>query len=317
MEVPARRVHPWRTMKTFLRAKLSSEQHALPGQAPRSATRLGCMLGTLALALLLGPLAQAQTILGSTGLYGVMGGGAVTVTGAGTTITGDFGVGGVLTGSVTFGSSGALVQPLTAQNITDFNRVYTGLNDMTMTANLTGAVLGGTGATTLTPGVYLFTSAAALTGNLILDAQNQPNAVWVFQMDSTFNTTAGSSVTFVHALGDSAANYGVYWQVAGASVFGANTLFKGNLISGSTIGLGAGVEVVGRLLTGTGTIDLAGDTINYISASSGYSGGLAFSGAGTSLMSVPEPSTYALITGLVMLSAVMIRRRLHRGRSTG
>lgn len=262
-----------------------------------------------AIGLVLAPIAEAQTILGSTGSYAVMGGGVVTVTGPGTTLTGDLGAGS-LVGSVTYGSTGTQVTPLTPQNITDFNRAYTGLDAMTMTSDLTGQVLG-TGAGTLTPGVYRFTTAADLTGNLVLDAQSESNAVWVFQMDSTFNTTASASVTFLNAVGDSVANYGVFWQVAGATVFGADTLFKGNLVSGSTIGLGAGVQVEGRLLTATGTIGLATDTIDFVGAASGYSGGLEYVDSGSTLtaIAVPEPATYALFTGLLTLAIVVIRRR--------
>ena len=268
---------------------------------------VGRMVGILGLALLLGPAAQAQTILGSTGSYAVMGGGVVTVTGVGTTLTGDLGAGS-LVGAVTYGSTGSQVTPLTAQNLTDFTRVYTGLDTMTMTSNLTGLSLGAT-ANNLTPGVYLFTTAAAMTANLVLDAQGQSNAVWVFQMDTTFNTTASTSVTIINSVGNSADNYGIFWQVAGATVFGANTVFLGNVVSASTIDLGAGVAIDGRLLTATGTIGLATDTIDFIAADSGYSGGLAYVDSGSTLTAVPEPATYALIAGLVMSAAVVIRRR--------
>lgn len=260
--------------------------------------------------ILLGTGARAQTILGTTGAYGVMGGGVVTVVGAGTTITGNLGAGS-LVGSATFGTQGSLVSPLTAQNLTDFNRAYNGLAALTPTTNLTGLNLGSTaGAITLTPGVYNFTTAAHLTGNLVLDAQGQSNAVWVFQMATTFNTTASSSVTFMNTVGDPVANYGLFWQVTGATVFGASTLFKGNLLDGSTIDLGAGVQVNnGRLLTATGTIGLATDTINFAGANSGYSGGLAFVDTGSSLTAIPELGTYALFAGAAALALGVWRRR--------
>ena len=267
-------------------------------------------MGIFGLTLLLGPAAGAQTILGSTGSYGVMGGGAVTVVGAGTTITGNLGVGGTFAnGGVAFGSTGMLVQPLDAQNLTDFTRAYTGLAAMTGALDLTGLTLGTT-SNNLTPGVYKFTTAAYMTGNLVLDAQGQSNAVWVFQMASTFDTTAGKAVTFINTVGDSVANYGLFWQVTGATVFGASTMFEGNLLDGSTIGFGAGVHIDhGRALTGTGTIGLATDTINFVGANSGYSGGLAFVDSGNSITAVPEPATYTLFAGLGALGLAAFWRR--------
>jgi type VI secretion system secreted protein VgrG len=273
-------------------------------------------VGILGLALLLGHAARAQTILGTTGDYAVMGGGAVTVTGA-TTITGNLGVGtGSTTDYVTFGSTGALVS-ITTQNTTDFNRAFTGLENMTPTVNLNGQTLGTTVGTTgapLLPGVYEFTDPETMTGNLVLNANNQSNAVWVFQMAGTFNTTAGTSVTIINPVGDSVANYGLFWQVSGATVFGANTSFEGNLLDGSTIGFGADVTINnGRALTATGTIGLAtGDAINFIAANSGYSGGLAFVGDTDTITAVPEPaSTSLLFAGFSALVIGVRRIRRH------
>jgi hypothetical protein len=274
-------------------------------------------IGILSLSLLLGNVGSAQTILGAAGNYGVMGGGVVTVTGLGTTITGNLGAGS-LSGSVTFGTSGVVVTPIStgdAPAITDFNKAFTGLKNMTPIVDLFALNLGAdAGATTLLPGVYNFTGAAALTGNLILDADGQNNAVWVFQIPGTFNTTASSTVTLVNTVGDSVANFGVYWAVTGATVFGASTLFEGNLLDGSTIGFGAGVHIDhGRALTATGTIGLATETINFIAANSGYSGGLMYDTNGTSVIAVPEPATSALIAAFAALGLAF----WHRHRAAG
>jgi type VI secretion system secreted protein VgrG len=280
--------------------------------------RLACgpvvgAIGILGLALLLGPGARAQTILGSTASYAVMAGSTVTITGTGTTITGNLGVGGTFTnGGVAFGTPGALVHPLNGTDVADFNKAFTGLNNMATTVNLGAKNLGAdVGATTLLPGVYTFTGAAAMTGNLTLDANNQSNAVWVFQIPGTFNTTAGTSVTIINSVGGSVASYGLFWAVTGATVFGANTMFEGNLLDGSTIGFGAGVHIDnGRALTATGTIGLATDTINFVGADSGYSGGLAFDGG--SVVAVPEPAaTSVLIAGFLGLIVGIRRIRRH------
>ncbi|MDI1247295.1 MAG: ice-binding family protein [Lacunisphaera sp.] len=263
--------------------------------------------------LLCFPSAHAQSILGSTGSYGVMAGGTVTINGSGTTINGDLGSIGVIAGpggnyTVTGGSH----VTTSTQNQTDFTKAFNGLAAMTQTANLTGLILGTTaGAVTLTPGVYNFDSTAQLTGTLILDAQNQSNAAWVFQIGSTLTTAATSAVTLVNTTGDSVANYGLFWQVGSTTAFGAGTAFKGNVLSGTTITFGTGAAISqGRAMTGSNTMTLDGNQIDFIAANSGYSGGLTYDGGGNIVAAaIPEPSTYALFAGLLTLALVVVRRR--------
>lgn len=273
------------------------------------------LLPFVALSLLLGVSLSAQTILGSNGAYGVMAGGTVTINGAGTTISGDLGHIGAIAGpgsnyTVTNGSSVITTSP----NQTDFTRAYNGLAAMTTTTELSGFTLGTTaGALVLTPGVYNFSSTAQLTGQLTLDALNQDNAVWVFNIGSTFTTAASSSVVFTNLAANAVANDGVFWRVGTTTVFGADTSFAGNLLSSSSISFGEGASISqGRALTGSDTMTLDSNTIDFASANSGYSGGLAFVGATNEITAVPEPSTYALLTGLLTLGLVILRRRAIR-----
>lgn len=271
-------------------------------------------LTILGFALALGATMRGQTILGSTGSYAVMAGSTVTVNGV-NALTGDLGAAGLAgAGSMSFVATGTSVGPMTAQNQTDFTRAYTGLAAMPGAIDLTGQVLGDGGViATLPPGIYKFTSTAQLTGTLTLNAQGQSNAVWVFQIGSTLTTAAHSTIVFSNLAANSVTNNGLFWQVGSTIVFGANTSFEGNVLGGTSFDVGSGATINhGRALTGTGqTITLDNNTINFASANTGYSGGLAFVDAGNSLAAIPEPSTYALTAGSIVLVAVCIRRWSH------
>ena len=54
----------------------------------------------------------------------------------------------------------------------------------------TGEIITDLAGLVLAPGVYHSTAALALTGDLILDAQGNPDAVFVFQSDAAFDTAA-------------------------------------------------------------------------------------------------------------------------------
>lgn len=266
-------------------------------------------LGIAFLSLLTAQAARAQTILGSNGSYAVMAGSTVTINGP-TTIVGDLGAANVAgtPGYTVSGTTG----PMTLQNQTDFSKAFAGLAAMPGAIDLTGQNLGGL---TLAPGVYKFTSTAQLTGMLTLDAQNQSGAFWVFQIGSSFTSAAGASVVFQNQTPGSVDHDGLFWQVGSTTFAGANSALEGNFLNGTTISLDSSVTLGhGRLFTGTGTITLDSDAINSIAASSGYSGGLTFDGGGNVIAApgaIPEPATYALIGGIMML-AMAIWRQVRR-----
>jgi len=113
------------------------------------------------------------------------------------------------------------------------------------------------GGQTLAPGVYNDPSSFGITGNLILDAQGDTNAVWVFQAGSTLVTAADSTIT----LANGAQASDVFWLVGTSATIGANTDFEGNILAFNSITLANGVVDDGRLLAENGAVSLTSDTI--------------------------------------------------------
>ncbi len=114
------------------------------------------------------------------------------------------------------------------------------------------------GGTTLPPGVYNSASGTfGITGTLTLDAQNDPSAVFVFQMESTLITASSSQV--VLARGAQACN--VFWQVGSSATLGTFSSFIGDILALTSITVTTGVVMDGRTLARNGAVTLDTDTI--------------------------------------------------------
>lgn len=114
---------------------------------------------------------------------------------------------------------------------------------------------------TFGPGVYHSDAALAITTVVILDAADDPNAVFVFQTDAAFNTAADSEVILRN--GAQAAN--VYWVSAGAGGTGADSKLYGTILAEAAITLGAGMTLIGRALS-LAAVTMAGNTIRFTDA---------------------------------------------------
>ena len=121
------------------------------------------------------------------------------------------------------------------------------------------------GGLTLVPGLYQsgISSFAITTGNLTLDAQGDPTAVWVLQMPSsslTVGTVAlGRSVVFKNGIGN--AN-NVYWQVGSSATIYPSSVVVGNILALTSITLNTGATLNGRALAQNGAVTLNTDTIS-------------------------------------------------------
>jgi hypothetical protein len=96
-----------------------------------------------------------------------------------------------------------------------------------------------------------------ITGTLTLDAQGDPNAVFVFKAASTLITASASIVNLVN--GAKACN--VFWQVGSSATLGTYSTLRGNVMAMASITGTTGVTVVGRLLARTAAVPLDTDTV--------------------------------------------------------
>ena len=111
---------------------------------------------------------------------------------------------------------------------------------------------------TLIPGVYAATAKAplGLSGQLVLDGQNNPNAVFIFQTDSTLITSTGSSIVLING----ASECNVFWQVGSSATLGSGSVFVGNILALTSITVQSAVVVHGRALARNGAVTLDNDT---------------------------------------------------------
>jgi hypothetical protein len=202
--------------------------------------------------------AQAPVPLGTADTFAVLAGTTVTNTGP-TVINGDLGVspGTAITGfppGVVNGSTHS-ADAVAAQAQADLLAAYNNAASQPTTATI-GTELGGQ---VLGPGVYDSASGTfEITGTLTLDAQGNPNAIFIFKTASTLVTAAGNSqVNLIN--GAQACN--VFWQVGSSATLGTNTVFRGNILALTSITATTGAVVDGRLLARNGAVTLDTNTV--------------------------------------------------------
>ena len=118
---------------------------------------------------------------------------------------------------------------------------------------------GGIGGLTFTPGLYTNSTSVTIATDVTLDAQGDPNAVFIFQIGSTLTTTGGSVIL---AGGAKAGN--IFW-VVGTSATLSGPIFQGNILADVSITQNGGVTVNGRLFAGSGPGGAGSVTVNGVS----------------------------------------------------
>ena len=201
--------------------------------------------------------AQPSVGLGTATSFGVLAGTTVTNTGP-SIISGDLGVS---PGTAVSGFPPGLVingtqHTADAVALQAKSDLTTGYNDAAGRTPAT-AVSSDLGGQTMAPGVYTAASALGLTGTVTLDAQNNPNAVFIFQAGSTLITASNSTVYLIN--GASPCN--VFWQVGSSATLGTNTTFVGSILALSSTTVRTGTTVTGRVLARNGQVSLDTNTI--------------------------------------------------------
>ncbi|MFD9224594.1 ice-binding family protein [Streptomyces sp. NPDC060064] len=196
--------------------------------------------------------------LGTATSYAVLAGSTITNTGAGV-INGDLGLspGTSVTGFPPGHVNGVqhVADAAAVQAKSDLTTAYNDAVGRTPTTNLTSP--GNIGGTTLTPGVHKAASSLNITGTVTLDAQGDPNAVFVFQIGSTLITAPGSHVSL--AGGAQACN--VFWQVGSSATIDTTSVFKGNVLALTAITVNTNAVIEGRVLAQNAAVTLDTNTI--------------------------------------------------------
>lgn len=197
--------------------------------------------------------------LGSDITFAVLAGSTVTNSGP-TIVTGDLGVSpgtavtgfGPGAGTVTGGAIHA-GDPTAAQAQLDLTTAYNNaagrVNPAAVPADIGGMVIA--------PGTYRAPVSLAITGNVTLDGQLNPNSVFIFQMASTLTTAVNSSVTLIN----SANACNVFWQVGSSATLNTASVFSGTILAHASVSLGTGATISGRALASVGAVTLLSNTV--------------------------------------------------------
>ena len=114
----------------------------------------------------------------------------------------------------------------------------------------------------ITPGIYSVAGAATMAGNLTLDAQGDPNAIFIFKINNELSISALSKIVLVNG----AEAWNVFW-VTGCVAGGAISIGQGSIMKGTFLANGAAISMQtscvleGRLITTAGAVNMIASTI--------------------------------------------------------
>jgi hypothetical protein len=145
----------------------------------------------------------------------------------------------------------------TAQCAADLHDAYIYMNNLPVDIELLYPAQFGRNLV-LTPHTYIMKAAAVFTDSLYLNAQGNPDAVFVIKIDGALTTSTYSKVLLIN--GAQAKN--VYWKIEGAVSINNYSIFCGTIIcnNGALGAINTGVVLNGRALTTAGELTTAAIT---------------------------------------------------------
>jgi Ice-binding-like len=261
--------------------KYESPSSDSPAVGRRSALRAGrktlraglLLLGSLSTLLFASSAlgATATVGLGKAASFSVLGGSTVTNTGP-TTMFGDLGL---APGSSVTGAPHVLGQTHIDDAVaTEAKNALTGAYNEAASRPTTGSAGTDLAGQTFSPGVRTASSSLLLSsGSVTLNAEGNPNAVFIFQIPTTLITGSNTTVSLIN--GAQACN--VFWQVGSSATLGTGTHFVGTIMAAESITANTDATIHGRLLAQTAAVTLEANTITTSNCASSVSG----SGGGT------------------------------------
>ncbi|AUC83542.1 ice-binding family protein [Lacinutrix sp. Bg11-31] len=144
----------------------------------------------------------------------------------------------------------------TSEGIIDIDLIYQDLITLTAT-NTSHSLVFGNGEH-LAPGVYDIVGSTSVAGTLTLNGGGDPNSVFIIRSTGPLTTGVGTSVILTN--GASANN--VFWVSELPMSTGANSIFKGSLVSrAGAISLGVSTSMEGRVFTKSGALSVGASCI--------------------------------------------------------
>ena len=226
--------------------------------------------------------ATATVELGTTSSFSVLAGSTITNIGP-TTMSGDLGLS---PGTSVTGAPQVLGQTHVddAVAIGAKSSLTTAFNDAASRPS-TGSAGADRAGQSFLPGVRTASSSLLLSsGAVTLNAQGDPNAVFIFQIGTTLTTGSATKVLLIN--GAQACN--VFWEVGSSATLGTGTQFVGTIMAGESITAGTASTIEGRLLAQTAAVTLESNTIT-TSACASQTGGEHEGGTPEETKGTPTP----------------------------